>query len=308
MVVMALLCAGSAPAAEGKNPKTLESAGSAQLDLRYKQTAEGDLLLDFYYPAGEHPAPVPVIFYTHGGGWATRTRKAVAHSSFRIVFNRLLEAGYCVVSVEYRLVKKDGPSTIRDCVIDAKDAMRYVAKNSKELGVDPQRFFAMGDSAGGQIAQMLILTAPEVLPGDPALADVSYKMAGGVSWYGPCDFEKTSLYNHDDRANFHDRFGARIYRGTPTAEEKLALYREVSPINYLTKNSPPFLMMQGDKDSTIPVKHLYYMQAKATELGAPVDFQIVKNAGHNWRSVDAAIEPTRNQIIDQTVQFFIDHL
>ena len=50
------------------------------------------------------------------------------------------------------------------------------------------------------------------------------------------------------------------------------------------------------------------MQEKATELGVPVEFQVVENPGHNWRSVDAPINPTRNEIIDQTVQFIIDHL
>ena len=67
-----------------------------------------------------------------------------------------------------------------------------------------------GDSAGGHIAQMLLLSSPESLPGDPARAEVPYRMVAGVSWYGPCDFEKTDLFNHDDRPDFRDRFGPRI--------------------------------------------------------------------------------------------------
>jgi len=36
----------------------------------------------------------------------------------------------------------------------------------------------------------------------------------------------------------------------------------MSPINYLEKNSAPLFMIQGDKDTTIPVKHAYYMAKK----------------------------------------------
>lgn len=75
-----------------------------------------------------------------------------------------------------------------------------------------------------------------------------------------------------------------------------------------TKDSPPLLLIQGDKDITIPVKHAYYMQKKAQELKAPVEISIVKNAGHNWRRVDADIEPSRNEIIEETVNFFMKHL
>ncbi len=66
-------------------------------------------------------------------------------------------------------------------------------------------------------------------------------------------------------------------------------------------------MIQGDKDTTIPVKHAYQMQEKGKELGASVEIMIIKNSGHNWRQVDAPIDPTREEIIDRTVRFFSEH-
>ena len=82
----------------------------------------------------------------------------------------------------------------------------------------------------------------------------------------------------------------------------------MSPINYLRKESPPLLMIQGDKDTTIPVKHAYYMEKKAKEFDAPVEILIVKNSGHNWRKVGADISPTRKKIIEASAQFFNDQL
>jgi len=154
---------------------------------------------------------------------------------------------------------------------------------------------------------MLLLASPESLPGDPALADIPYKMVAGLSWYGPCDFEKISLFNHDDRPNFRNRFSGRLMSSNSGPQDELTRTREMSPINYLNSTSPPLLMIQGDKDTTIPVKHAYYMEEKAKALKAPVEIMIIKNSGHNWRKVDADIEPSREVIIKRTVQFFVDH-
>ena len=264
--------------------------------------------LDLYYPTAKPSEKCPVIVFTHGGGWAAGNRYKAASGSFAIVFEQLIKEGFAVAPVTYRLAKKDSNVAMRDCVIDCKDAIRYLAKNSETLGIDPMRICVMGDSAGGHIAQMLLLASPEQLPGDPALAEVPYRMVAGVSWYGPCDFEKMELFNHDDRADFKDRFAARILGSDSGPTDKLARYREVSPINYLSKDSPPLLMIQGDKDTTIPVKHAHYMKQKANEVEAPVEIMIIKNSGHNWRKVDAEIEPSREAIIERTVKFFVQHL
>ena len=284
------------------------SSGKQLKNVRYKKTATEDLYLDFYFPDEDKSANKPVVIYTHGGGWAAGSRHGAGNASFDVVHKKLLAKGFCVASVSYRLWRKDGQTAMRDCVIDAKDAIRFLSAHQKALGIDPMRIYTFGDSAGGQMAQMLLLAPPKSLPGDPDLAQYEYKTVAGVSWYGPCDFEKSDLFNHDDRPDFRDRFGPRIMMPDSKTEEKLPRYREMSPVNYLTKDSPALLMIQGDKDTTIPVKHAYYMQDKANAFDAPVEILIVKNAGHNWREVGAAIQPTRHVIIDRTVQFLVNHL
>ncbi len=287
----------------------LETGGERKLDIVYKKVDQRALRLDLYYPtSGKGEAPHPVIIYTHGGGWAAGSKHGITNGSFKDVFLRLVDHGFAVASVNYRLCQKDGAVTMRDCVIDSKDAVRYLSKNSDALKLNPNRFFVMGDSAGGQIAQMLLLSAPKTLPGEQGLASATYKMLAGVSWYGPCDFEKTDLFNHDDRADFRDRFGPRILGSDFDPASKVERYREMSPVNYLRSDSPPLLMIQGDKDTTIPVKHAYYMKQKADAVKAPVEVMIIRNAGHNWRKVDADIDPSRETIIERTVKFFVDHL
>ena len=295
-------------ARRSQQTKYLETGGERKLEVVYKSVAERDLKLDLYYPTTKRAEKCPVIVFTHGGGWAAGNRYKAASGSFAIVFERLIKQGFAVAPVTYRLAKKNSNVAMRDCVIDCKDAIRYLAKNSDTLGIDPMRICVMGDSAGGHIAQMLLLASADQFPGDSALSDASYQMVAGVSWYGPCDFEKMDLFNHDERADFKDRFEARIMGSDSDAKDKPARYREVSPVNYLSKDSPPLLMIQGDKDTTIPLKHAYYMKKRADAVGAPVEIMIIKNSGHNWRRVDGDIEPSREVIIQRTVQFFMNQL
>lgn len=298
----------SKPADRVQNPKYLETGGERKLEVVYKRIGRKELKLDIYYPTFKQPEPFPVIVFTHGGGWAAGSRYKAASGSFAEVFQRLIKKGFAIAPVTYRLAKKGSGVAMRDCVIDCKDAIRYLVRNCESLSLDPMRIGVMGDSAGGHLAQMLLLTSPEDLPGDESLTEVRYRMFAGVSWYGPCDFEKTGLFNHDSRADFRDRFGPRILGSDSGRRDKLTRYREISPVNYLSDDSPPLLMIQGDKDTTIPVKHAYYMKQKADLVNAPVEIMIIKNSGHNWRRVEADIEPTREAIIDCTVKFFVDHI
>ena len=300
-----------APAAVGQKNRTrapLDTGFERELGVVYKTVGERKLALDLYYPKTGKEKPFPVVVYTHGGGWAAGSRFNAARGSFAPLFKALTGKGIGVVSVDYRLCGKGGGTRMRDCVIDCKDAVRYLVKNSEALGVDSGQLFVFGDSAGGHLAQMLLLTSAASLTGDPDLAGVDYKIVAGLSWYGPCDFENMQLFNHDDRPDFRDRFGPRIVGDSPvSAEEKLRLYREMSPVRYLKEDSPPLLMIQGDQDTTIPVKHARYMGKRAKKLGAPVETLIVRNSGHNWRQVEAPIEPSREEIIRATVEFFTKH-
>ena len=279
-----------------------------EADLPYKTTPAGTLLLDLHYPQKELSGKYPLVIYTHGGGWAAGSKANASNGKKGVAVRALTDEGFCVAAVSYRLCKKAANVAIRDCVTDAKDAIRYLSKHHEELFLDMERLFVFGDSAGGQLAQMLLLSSSESFPGAEELLEYDYTVRAGVSWYGPCDFEKTELFNHDGRPNFRDRFGPRVLKPDTPPADKLRLYREVSPVNYLNKESPPLLMIQGDKDTTIPVHHAHYMKQQADAVGAPVEILIVKNAGHNWRTVDAKIEPSVDVIVQRTVDFMAARL
>jgi len=120
-----------------QSPIYLENGGKRKLDVVYKQVSGRDLKLDLYYPTNQSAAdtsPHPVIIYTHGGGWAAGSKQGIAKGSFKVVFKKLLDHGFAVASINYRLCNKKGTVMMRDCVIDSKDAVRYLAKNDGRFG------------------------------------------------------------------------------------------------------------------------------------------------------------------------------
>ncbi len=282
---------------------------SLKRDIIYKTTSQGPLGLDLHYPASSPgEGGYPLVLFTHGGGWAAGS-KDLGERGLRFQgVQALTEQGFCVASVDYRLCTSDGAIRVRDCITDAKDALRFLARHAAEFSLDVTRCFTFGDSAGGQIAQMLLLSPADSFVGESHLAEAAYRLLGGVSWYGPCDFEKVELFNPDGRADFRDRFSQRILGMEGATLSKLAAYREVSPVNYLQAGSPPLLMVQGDKDTTIPVQHAYYMKERAAAVHAPVEILVVENAGHNWRQAGGELRPGLEEVIARTVHFMKQQL
>jgi len=281
---------------------------TTKLDVTYKVTEQGPLKLDLHYPAAPKAgAKVPLVLFTHGGGWAAGTK--TIERGVRLMGVKALNAqGFCVASVDYRLCTAGGNITVRDCVTDAKDALRFLAKNAMPFSLDAERIFTWGDSAGGHLAQMLLLSPPESFPGAPTLAGAKYHLIAGVSWYGPCDFEKIELFTPPGGKGVGDRFATRIIKTGADQKAKLAAYREVSPVTYLRADSPPLLMMQGDQDPTIPVHHAHYMKERGDAMKAPVEVFIVENSGHNWREVGGALRPSLEEIMTKTAAFMKQQL
>jgi len=118
----------------------------------------GELALRMYRPAGA--GPLPVLLYFFGGGWVLGTIDTADGVSRRLANS----SGALVAVVGYRLAPEHPfPCAVDDCYA----ALRWVAEHASEIGADPARLAAGGDSAGGNLAAAVTLRARE---GGPALA------------------------------------------------------------------------------------------------------------------------------------------
>lgn len=285
----------------------LKSGNEVRLDVEYKKVGDMSLKMDVFYPDSRPLKAYPLVVFTHGGGWAGGSKKLLRQRFFAQLLKELLEKDFCVVSVDYRLFKKNAGNYIRDCVVDSKDAIRFLAKNSDEFSIDKNRIYTIGSSAGGHIAQLLLLSPDDAFVGDEKLAKEKYTVLAGVSWFGPSDFEETTLFEVPGSSKPSIEVNDRISDPSLNAEKRLEMVREISPVNYLSENSHPLLMIQGDKDKTIPVQHAYYMKERAEKVNAPVETLIVKNAGHSWKKAGGELNPGIDEIIRVTVDFICKH-
>ncbi|OBC00043.1 lipase [Mycobacterium sp. 852013-50091_SCH5140682] len=121
----------------------------------------GQIPVRIYHPFGADDAGLPVVIYFHGGGFVLCDLDS-HDSCCRRLSNGI---GAVVVSVEYRLAPEHPYPAAVD---DAWAATEWVAGHLDELGGDPARLVLAGDSAGGNLAAVMAMTARD--RGAPAVA------------------------------------------------------------------------------------------------------------------------------------------
>ena len=239
-------------------------------DVPYAHASGHDLLLDLYLPATTGPGavrPRPVIVYLHGGGWAFGDKS----SEIAQVRGRVDETGYALASVNYRLSNEGRfPTQIIDC----KAAVRWLRANAGRFGLDGRRIGVLGFSAGGHLAALLGTTDRAAALEDPAMgnAGTSSRVQAVCDVSGPVDLNipTTSLIGK--------LFVRRELGGS--APQKPALTREADPSLYVQAGDPPFLIIQGDKDTLVTPAHAQRLYAALRAKGVEATLDLVPGGGH----------------------------
>jgi len=289
-----------------------ENADKVIRNIVYKTAAGKNCLVDIYLPKIAPGEKVPIVYFTHGGGWAAGAKEI--RGPVTDLFDHLLGKGIACASANYRLVRVknlNDEATMLTCVIDCMDGMRFLVKHADALQIDESKILPFGNSAGGHLAMMLSYAPADQFQGDAELASIEPQPLAGLSWYGPVDFTDSDLFvaDVDGFDKNPDRYGARMKKGAPSTshadatDEMKALMEKLSPIRYLKKDSPALLTIHGNLDTTIPQKHSIFLAQQAKEIGADVRYLPVKNAGHGWKN---GCDPDWNTIRDTMVEFVIE--
>ncbi len=223
--------------------------------------------LDLYLP--REGKNLPLIIRIHGGAWLSGSKESEKPEDF-------VRNGYAVASINYRL-SQDAifPAQIEDC----KAAVRYLRTNAQKYNLDPNRFAAWGGSAGGHLAAMLGTT------GDVNEFDVgenlgvSSRVQAVVDYFGPTDLiDSHRMPDGTVRSSPESPVSKLI--GGPVADN-LEKAKKANPIIYIKKDDPPFLIIHGDKDKTVPLHQSELLEAALKKAGVPVTFYTVKDGGHS---------------------------
>jgi acetyl esterase/lipase len=293
--VLLALCATLA-AVEAADPRFEQY--SCRTGIVYK-TAEGvSLDLAVFSPPEKRYEKTPLMVFIHGGGWAKLDKTVVFNPLFRGTLDRLLQNGFACAAIEYRL-RGQGGCTVYDCVVDCKDALRFLVKHAEEYGFDPERVGVWGGSAGGHLSLMTALAPHDLFPGDPRLNGVNPQLRCVAAY-----FPATTLVVPEVLAGsvFEKQTLFPSFLGGPY-EEKKELARKLSPAEYLNSHSPPVLLLHGDQDEILPLQNSVYMLELAAERNADVELVTVTNGMHGFRGKD--IRPSMPEIQRTAAEFMI---
>jgi alpha-L-fucosidase 2 len=246
--------------------------------------AEGQTLtMDYYAPKG--PGVHPVVILIHGGGYQRGNSKS---GSEAYCADFLAPAGYAVFSINYRLAPKYPYPYM---VYDVERSVRYLRYNAKHWNVDPNKMILVGGSAGGFLSNMVGLLGA---PGDPTAKDPvdreSAKVQAVVTLFAQSSFATVPL-NKDVHALLD-----------PLIEQKgeQAALKEASPINYVSKDAPPFLLIQGDKDEYIPFSEDTNLQTALHAVGVRCDIIRIPGGTHGtgkWHTIPG-VPPWEHDMVE----------
>jgi acetyl esterase len=223
-------------------------------DIPYSRPDGRDLLLDAYVPEGKGPFPAVII--VHGGGWEAGDRITYVSP----VFAPLAQAGFAWFSIDYRLTPY---VRVPQQLDDIRAAIRYVRAHAERFHVDPNRIALLGESASGHLVSEVASTP---CPDCPVRAVVSF--------YGVYNFAPWS-----DASEDWQRSALQRLFGDWTPE----MLREYSPIEHVTADLPPTLLIQGTKDELR--KGTLEYAARLKEAGARYELLLLEGAPHgieNW--------------------------
>ena len=245
-------------------------------DIEYGEAGGEKLLLDAYTPDTDGLHPIAILI--HGGGWGAGDKGTPQHTNGADIsswFAPLSEAGFTWFSINYRLAPKHRWPA---CIDDVHTAIRWVKANAAQFKGDPTRIVLFGHSAGGHLAFLAAINPT---------ADTKVQAAVG---YAPVtDFEQELPTRGGISAslkNLHN-IPAEI---TPAA---LKILRDTAPINFIAPNPkaghPPFLILPGDQDRTVPLQQSLNFQSRLRANNVPSDVIILPGAQHrlsDWAKYD----------------------
>jgi acetyl esterase/lipase len=240
-------------------------------------------------------APHPAAVFVHGGGW----EKGDAGPLNRLspVESGLLGQGFVVASVNYRL----GPQYVWPAQIeDVKCTIRSLRANAATYGIDTTRIGVWGSSAGGHLVAMLGTAGPSAGYDVGQYLDQSSAVQAVVDEWGPADLT-ASGWGPAASTVIIQVFGVAPGHSSPAL-------RAASPVTYVAPNDPPFLIIQGAADTTVPASQSQELAGALRSVGVQQTLVMVQNAGHGLKPAGGVPTPSLGEVNQMIVDFLTNQL
>jgi acetyl esterase/lipase len=262
---------GAVPFAMARRQAETVPHSTLERDLVYRTVNGETLTLNLYRPDNISGA-LPVVVWIHGGGWSAGRKE---HCPAVM----LLRDDYAIASIDYRLTgTAPFPAQIEDC----KAAVQWLRANAATYHLDADRIGAWGHSAGGHLAALLG-TSGDVKDwqGSGDNSQFSSRVQAVCDVSGPTDlphmYEEVSGTSEARNLKAAEAIEALV--GGPVEQNK-ANALAASPIHYVSKDDPPFLIIQGGDDATVPVGQSQEFAQALKAAGVDTVLEIARGRGH----------------------------
>jgi acetyl esterase/lipase len=259
-------------------------------DVIYGRKFGTALTLDVFTPK-ENTNGIGIVWAVSGGWFSDHN---LAGNTF--FTNELLRRGYTVFAVVHGSQPK---YTIPEILEDMHRAVRFIRHHAKEYHIDPDRIGIAGGSAGGHLS---LMQGTAGRPGDPKSKDPVEQHSSRVQAVG-CFYPPTDFLNYGKEGEI--ALGTGVLKGyrppfdfreqdpktrsfilITDETRRQAIGRKISPINHVTKESAPTLIVHGDADKLVPIQQARIMIAKLREAGVPAELVVKPGATHGWAGID----------------------
>ena len=241
---------------------------SADKIIAYKTVVGKPIYLGYYLPENyERNEKVPVFIFVHGGGWDTHKvfddQPEWQGDYLGYLARYYADKGFVSVSIDYRLSRDSGQAKnygIIDCYEDCCDALDYVISHADEYGIDIQKMYLLGESAGGHLAG--------------ALATFHYDRK--------YSFEKIFLVNAI--THFYDDWKA----GVPVNSSHPRLIglsfdecaEFLAPLCQIKEDIGEVVLIHGEDDTTVNPEHSHQFYDRVVEMGRMCELHLIEKTGH----------------------------
>jgi acetyl esterase/lipase len=273
---------------EQPNNGRIPAGTQVDRDLVYESVGDRALPLDLYRPPAEEPTPL--VIWIHGGGWRNGSKNGAGPAL------ALLDRGYAVASVEYRL---SGEAIFPAAIEDCKAAVSFLRLHADKYNLDPNRFGVWGSSAGGHLVALLGTTSDVDDFDTHAVTKKSPATVQAVcNWFGPTDFLRMNdvpgRIDHDAAESPES-----LFIGSPIQQAKAKAQR-ANPITYISKSDPPFLHMHGEVDQAVPLNQSELLHEALQGAGVSSILYRVEKGDHGFRGATES----RDELVNRSMDFF----
>lgn len=214
--------------------------------------------MDVYLSEGR-TEDTKVFILIHGGAWNGGDK-----NDFNAYVDTLKrrEQKYAIFNINYRLATP--PDLFPAQEHDVRSAIEFIAGKASEYKIG-SKFVLIGASAGAHLA--LLQAYKQSMPEIKAVID----------FFGPTDL--VDFYNNPSNP-LVPLLLQQVTGGTPT--NLGSIYQSSSPINFVTNQSPPTLILHGGTDPLVPLSQSQLLKAELDAAGIVSEMHVYPSEGHGW--------------------------